>query len=109
MKEQSSGMPVESLSQQFIANAHDNDASPVQMADAAADMAEAAIKDASPEERAAVAEHISRRIAPLIFAEGVDKETAIIDHKIARMEALGLDVNAERIRKVIGIRRIRNL
>jgi hypothetical protein len=95
----------ETMGQQLIDAAHEQSATPDQMAEAAADMAEAALKDASPEERAEVAERITRRLTPLILAAGVDMETVIANRKIEQLRSRGITVNEERIRKVISLRR----
>lgn len=110
MTEQNPAVTDETMGKQLIDAAHDQDATPDQLAEAAGDLAEAAINDATPEKRAEVAEQITRRLAPLILAAGVDMESAIVSHKVARMQALGIPVDEERIRKVISLRRkpIRN-
>lgn len=95
----------ETMGQQFVDVAHGQLATPDQMAEAAGDMAEAALKGASPEELVEVAERINRRIAPLILAAGVDLETTIADHKIETLKSRGIPVNEERIRRIISLRR----
>lgn len=95
----------ETMGQQLVDAAHEQYATPDQMAEAAGDMAEAALKDATPEERAEVAEKITRRLAPLILGAGVDMETVIANRKIEQLKSRGIAVNEDRIRKIISLRR----